>query len=34
VRWTEHEGDEGSQASSVRVVDQRGRGRSNREPRR
>jgi cold shock CspA family protein len=34
VRWTEHEGDEGSQASSVRVVDQRGQVRSNREPRR
>jgi len=34
VRWTEHEGDEGSQASSVRVVDQRGRARTNREPRR
>jgi cold shock CspA family protein len=34
VRWTEQEGDKGSQASSVRVVDQRGRARSHRKPQR
>ena len=34
VRWTEQEGEKGSQASSVHILDQRSRGRANRNRRR